>query len=123
VISDACAIRLLQQPTNPQVGALVKAGAFDRPKALVLLNLAGVAPDGATLDAIASALPDGTTARARVVTNGGDNEPASPARAEELVGAQARVAAANPGVTFEALDESALKVGGGAVVLPCACCN
>lgn len=80
-----------------QVGAVVKSNVFDRPKALVLLNLAGVSHEDGTLDALAAALPGGSSVRV----------PLS-AAADDLVRAQTEVAAANPDVAFHLLDDTAL---------------
>lgn len=39
----------LDRDAAQQVGALVKSSIFDRPKAVVLVNVAGVSPDDGTL--------------------------------------------------------------------------
>jgi len=64
------------------------------------------AEDGA-LDTLASALPDGTSLRTRISSSAAAGAP--PATADDLIQAQARVAAANPAVVFQPLDESALE--------------
>ncbi|GBF96980.1 hypothetical protein Rsub_09777 [Raphidocelis subcapitata] len=100
----------LDREAAQQVGSLVKSSVFDRPAAVVLLNIAGASPDDGTLDTLATALPDGSSLRARVAAGAG----AGSAPADAVLSALAAVAGANPDVAFERLDASALKGCGAA---------
>jgi hypothetical protein len=63
-------------------------------------------PEDGTLDALASALPGGTSLRARVAGGAG-----APAGADELLRWQGEMAASNPDVIFDALDDIEAEVG------------
>ncbi|KAI8467693.1 MAG: hypothetical protein J3K34DRAFT_32039 [Monoraphidium minutum] len=95
---------MLDRNTAQEISPLIKSSVFDRPQAMVLLNLAGVPRGDATLDTLMAALPGGTWLRARVAGGAGETPP--PATADDMVRWQAELAAANPDVAFEALDDA-----------------
>ncbi|KAF8055596.1 peptidyl-prolyl cis-trans isomerase [Scenedesmus sp. PABB004] len=87
------------------VEALVAPSAFDKPKALVLLNIAGLAPGAGSVAQLTTALAgDGAAALELSVAEAG-----APASAGALLQAAGDVVAANPDVPVTLLDHAALQ--------------
>lgn len=93
----------LSADTAKQVEGIVQHNVFNKPKAVVLLNIAGLAPESSSVQQLLESFGSGHTVRLDVADS------SKPATAGSMLQATSDIASANPDLAVKVLDHSALK--------------